>query len=96
MESFAIWASSMFLRMGFATAGWQFGVPTGQRCGAWGNNGTTRPVILTGLPANIKEMRVFITDAKRSMQEGMRIPVTSGKTEFTIEKMTFTTLISVQ
>jgi hypothetical protein len=60
------------------------------------NNGTTRPVILTGLPANIKEMRVFVTDAKRNMQEGPRIPVTGSKAEFPLEKMTFTTLISTQ
>lgn len=32
------------------------------------NNGATRPVTLTGLPASVKELRMWVTDSQRGMQ----------------------------
>jgi hypothetical protein len=57
------------------------------------NNGGSRPATIAGLPAAVKELRVWITDSKRGMQEGARIPVVDGKAQFTLDPMTFTTLI---
>ncbi len=59
------------------------------------NNGATRPATLTGLPAGVKEMRVWVTDSQRGMQEGARVPVTDGKAEFQLDATSFTTLLGV-
>ena len=42
------------------------------------NIGATRPATLTGLPAGVKELRTWITDSRRGMQEGSRVPVSDG------------------
>lgn len=60
------------------------------------NNGATRPAILAGLPANLKELRVYVTDAQRGMKEGDRIPVANGTARFTLDNASFTTLIGGQ
>lgn len=58
------------------------------------NNGTTRQVTLTGLPAKVKSLKVFVTDQKRAMAEGKRITVTNGKAFFNLDKQCYTTLVS--
>lgn len=58
------------------------------------NNGSTRQAELTGLPDNVKDLQIYITDSKRGMEEGERIQVTNGKATFTLESVSFTTLIS--
>ena len=58
------------------------------------NNGATRKVNLYGLPARIKTMRIYITDAKRNMQEGRPIAVKKGRAVFTLESYAYTTLMS--
>lgn len=60
------------------------------------NNGAGRPVTVTGLPAGVSELRIWVTDQRRGMEEEKRIPVVDGRAEFTIEPMSFTTLIGVQ
>jgi hypothetical protein len=60
------------------------------------NNGPARPTTLTGLPAEVKQLRVWVTDATRGMQEGARIPVTDGKAQFTLDPTSYTALISAQ
>jgi hypothetical protein len=59
------------------------------------NNGATRPTTLTGLPAGVKELRLWVTDTQRGMQEGARVPVADGKAQFNLDAMSFVTLISV-
>lgn len=58
------------------------------------NNGTTRQVTLTGLPAKVKALKVFVTDQKRNMNEGKRIIVTNGKAAFNLDSQTYTTLVT--
>ena len=60
------------------------------------NAGAGRPTTLTGLPAEVKQLRVWVTDSKRGMQEGARILVTGGKAQFTLDPTSYTTLISAQ
>jgi hypothetical protein len=60
------------------------------------NNGAARPTTLTGLPAEVKQLRMWVTDAQRGMQEGARIPVTNGKAQFTLDQTSLTTLMSAQ
>ncbi len=60
------------------------------------NTGAARPTTLTGLPADVKQLRVWVTDTKRGMEEGARIPVTDGKAQFTLDQTSYTTLISAQ
>jgi hypothetical protein len=57
------------------------------------NNGAGRPATLTGLPDGVKQLRVWVTDSQRGMQEGERVAVAGGKAEFQLNPMSFTTLI---
>jgi hypothetical protein len=58
------------------------------------NNGASRQMTLTGLPATVKSLRVWVTDKDKSMQEGHIIAVKKGKATFTLDATSFTTLIS--
>jgi O-glycosyl hydrolase len=60
------------------------------------NNGGARPATVTGLPAGVKQLRIWVTDKQRGMQEGERIPVTGGKAQFTLGATSYTTLIGNQ
>jgi hypothetical protein len=60
------------------------------------NTGAARPATVTGLPACVKELRAWVTDSLRGMQEGPRIPVRDGKADLTLDPTSFTTLIGVQ
>jgi hypothetical protein len=60
------------------------------------NTGAARPTTLTGLPADVKQLRVWVTDTKRGMEEGARIPVTGGKAQFTLDQTSYTMLVSAQ
>ena len=60
------------------------------------NNGAERGVTVTGLPENVKEMRIYITDSKRGMDEEKKIRVSEGRAQFILEAASFTTLISVK
>jgi hypothetical protein len=58
------------------------------------NTGPARPATLTGLPAEVKQLRVWVTDAQRGMQEGAPIPVANGKAQFTLDQASYTSLVS--
>jgi hypothetical protein len=58
------------------------------------NTGAARPTTLSGLPAEVKQLRVWVTDGQRGMVEGTPIPVAGGKAQFTLDQTSFTTLIS--
>jgi hypothetical protein len=60
------------------------------------NTGAARPTTLTGLPAEVKQLRVWVTDGQRGMEEGARIPVANGKAQFTLDPASYTTLVSAQ
>jgi len=57
------------------------------------NNGATRTATLTGLPPTVKQLRVWVTDAQRGMQESERIPVNDGRTQFSLAATSYTTVI---
>jgi hypothetical protein len=57
------------------------------------NNGATRTATLTGLPPSVKQLRLWVTDAQRGMQEADRIPVTGGQAQFSLAATSYTTVI---
>jgi hypothetical protein len=67
---------------------------TGTYCVQLVNNGTTRQVTITGIPATVKALKVLITDQKRNMTTSKPIAVTQGKAMFMLDTQSFTTLIS--
>lgn len=60
------------------------------------NNGVARPAILAGFPAEVKELRVWITDATRGMEESARVTVTAGQGTLNLAATSYTTVISVR
>jgi hypothetical protein len=56
------------------------------------NNGAARTATISGLPAGVKEMRVFVTDSRRGMQETGRVPVVQGTVQLPLDAMSFTSL----
>jgi O-glycosyl hydrolase len=60
------------------------------------NNGATRTATLTGVPPTVKQLRLWVTDAQRGMQESDRIPVTDGKAQFSLAATSYTTVVSTQ
>ena len=58
------------------------------------NNGAERAATLTGLPPTVKQLRLWITDAQRGMQELDRIPVNDGKAQFSLAATSYTTVVS--
>ncbi|MGA9118903.1 MAG: hypothetical protein WB699_06015 [Bacteroidota bacterium] len=58
------------------------------------NNGASRPVVLTGLPESVTELRTYVTDARRGMEEGRRVRVSEGQAKFTLDEFSFTSLVS--
>ena len=58
------------------------------------NNGATRTATLTGLPPGVEQLRLWVTDAQRGMQESDPIPVTGGKAQFSLAATSYTTVIS--
>jgi hypothetical protein len=60
------------------------------------NHGASRPVHLTGFPESVKELRMYVTDSKRGMEEGKRVRVSDGEAKFTLGEFSFTGLISAK
>jgi O-glycosyl hydrolase len=56
------------------------------------NNGAARTATVSGLPEGVKEMRVFLTDSRRGMQETGRVPVVQGTVQLPLDSMSFTSL----
>ncbi|MGB7746055.1 MAG: hypothetical protein WBN75_02055 [Verrucomicrobiia bacterium] len=56
------------------------------------NNGAARKAAVSGLPAGVKEMRVFVTDSRRGMLETVRVPVIRGTVRLPLDAMSFTSL----
>ncbi|MBN1560461.1 hypothetical protein JW998_09435 [candidate division KSB1 bacterium] len=60
------------------------------------NNGAARRITLEGLPARIKQLRMYITDHARGMAEGERVQVVDGAAQFALDATCFTSLITVK
>ena len=58
------------------------------------NNGAEREVTLTGLPSEVKQMKMYITDSAHGMDNIKTVEVNKGKAEFKLESACFTTLIN--
>jgi hypothetical protein len=58
------------------------------------NNGASRPATLSGLPAGVKKLTVYVTDQARGMQLMAVKGVVDGKVSFLLEGQTFTSLIA--
>ena len=58
------------------------------------NHGASRPVQLSGLPESVKELRIYVTDSKRGLEEGKRVHVSDGEAKFTLDENCFTSLTS--
>jgi O-glycosyl hydrolase len=56
------------------------------------NNGAARTATISGLPAGVKEVRVFVTDSRRGMPETGRVPVVQGAVQLPLGSMSFTSL----
>jgi len=57
------------------------------------NDGAARPATITGLPPNVSELRVWVTDDKRGMVEGPRVAVNGGRAQLTLDAASFTTVV---
>ena len=57
------------------------------------NHCATRTATLTGIPSTVKQLRLWVTDAERGMQECERIPVADGKAQFSLAATSYTTII---
>jgi hypothetical protein len=60
------------------------------------NNGASRPVTLTGLPAGVHELQMYVTDSKRGMKEDKRVRVSGGEAKFTIDGFAFISVVSAK
>ncbi len=58
------------------------------------NEGPGREVVLTGLPTNLKRLRVYTTDQTKTMEKGELIPVNAGEVKFKIAAACFVSLMS--
>jgi hypothetical protein len=58
------------------------------------NNGATRQVTITGLPAKVKKLDVYVTDINRNMEQKESIKVENGIATFTLDKVSFTSLMT--
>jgi hypothetical protein len=60
------------------------------------NHGASRPVVLSGLPESVHELRIYFTDSKRGMEEGSRVRVSDGEAKFTVGAFGFTSVVSMK
>jgi len=58
------------------------------------NNGASRAVVLSGLPTRVKQLRVYITNKNKAVEEEQRVAVSKGMARFTLEAMSYVSLIS--
>ena len=60
------------------------------------NNGASRPATLSGIPNTVRELRVWVTDPQRGMEQVARVPVSGGRAQFTLPATSFVTLSNSQ
>ena len=59
------------------------------------NTGAAREAVVAGLPPELTELRLFVTDARRGMAEGERVPVSGGTARFPLAATSFTTVSNI-
>ena len=57
------------------------------------NNGAARTATIAGLPASINEVRVFVTDSRRGIQDAGRRPAVQGTVQLPLDAMSSTSLV---
>src|SRR5579871_392472 len=57
------------------------------------NNGAARTATLEGLPGSVSQLRVWVTDAQRGMEESVAVPVIAGAAKVPLPATSYTTLI---
>ncbi|MCD8081348.1 MAG: hypothetical protein LUF04_13405 [Bacteroides sp.] len=57
------------------------------------NNGAARQATLTGLPANVSELHVYVTNKQEGMAYYGTVEVREGKVEFELPAISFVTLM---
>ena len=60
------------------------------------NHGASRTVTISGLPAGVKELQMYVTDSKRGMEKIKQVHVSDGNAKFTLDAYAFTSLISAK
>jgi hypothetical protein len=60
------------------------------------NNGAARTATITGIPEGVKSLRILITNAERTMQEGTAITVEGGRAQLTLDAASYVTLIGMR
>lgn len=58
------------------------------------NNGASRKAVLSGLPADAKSLRIYVTDGQRGMQETACVPVDGFKAEVFLYSMSFISAVT--
>lgn len=58
------------------------------------NNGATRQITLTGLPAGVQLLRRYTTSQTQGAEEGASVHVSGGRATFTVEGQSFVTLLN--
>ena len=58
------------------------------------NNGAARPATIFGLPADVKELQGYVTDARRGMKKLQPVAVSAGTARITLDSQSFTTLFN--
>ena len=59
------------------------------------NKGAAHPATLTGLPPTAREMRMWVTDMRRGMEERPRVKVEGDKAQFAVDATSFTTVMTL-
>ena len=58
------------------------------------NNGAAREITIKGIPKNISQFKIFVTDKNRNMQQEKSIRVVNGEASFILNQTSFTSLFS--
>jgi hypothetical protein len=58
------------------------------------NTGAAKPAVVTGLPRRVTSLRVWTTNAGKTMEEGARVAVRDGSARFTLPSASYVTLMS--
>jgi hypothetical protein len=58
------------------------------------NNGATRKITIKGIPKNISQFKIFVTDKNRNMQQDKSVLVKNGEATFILDQTSFTSLFS--
>jgi hypothetical protein len=58
------------------------------------NNGAAREITIKGIPKNILQFKIFVTDKNRNMQQEKSVRVKNGEVTFILNQASFTSLFS--